>query len=390
MNKKIPLRSVILLSSTSNQTILAIIMPIMGIFTLHFPDAGIMVNMLISLPALLMLPAILLSGKLSQYISKKTLLLIGTAVFAVGGIGCTLYDNIYFLVFMRGMMGIGCGIIYPLPPALIAQLYEKQEIPKMMGWVNAAGCIIAAILAMLAGYLALKNWHYAFYLYSLYALLLIAQAVVLPKVPPEKLDSLLTKSNKKVRLNWSVYFLSVGAMIFMMFQMVTTFKLAIFLQQENIGNTSTVGILQAVQTFASFTMGVFFAQIFSVLKRNTCLLSLIMVMTGFFLLSFAHSFISILVSLLFSGLSMGLMIPFFMTRIAAVSPKGTQTMALSLLTGAFCLGQFLVAYYLRIVELFTSGDIRSTFLVVAISYLISTVITIVFLYLTKRNRESSQ
>ncbi len=89
--------------------------------------------------------------------------------------------------------------------AFIAQLYEGNERAKMMGWASAAGSIIAMAMSMASGILATKSWHFPFCLDLLWIIVLIAQMRVLPKVPPEKLDTALLPGGKRPPLNQAVY-----------------------------------------------------------------------------------------------------------------------------------------------------------------------------------------
>lgn len=390
MNKDLSLRIVLLFSSTTFMSTLAMIMPVMGSIAKDFPNAGTMLNMLISLPSLLMIPAILITGKLSQYVSKKTLLVIGTALFFIGGFGGVLYDNITYMLIMRGIMGIGCGITYPLPPAMIAQIYEGKEIPKMMGWASATGCFLASILTVVSGYLAIYNWRYSFYLYGIFALLVILQVIVLPKSPPEKLDPSIASSQEKRHLNLPVFIICFAALIYMTLQMVNSLKIAIFLQETNLGNSAFVGISQGIMTLLSFVAGVIFLQVFNIFKRNTVLLSLVIMAISFLLLSFANNTLPLIIYSIMMGFAMGIMMPFYMTRITSIAPKGTQTMALSLLTGSLCLGQFFSAYYVQAVDFFTNGNTRMLFLVVAICFVIYAIIELIGIIANTRQKKKNQ
>jgi MFS family permease len=381
-NKSLSLKAVLLLSYTYTMMATTLIMPIMGNLAMQFPQAGTKISMLISLPSLIMIPAILLSGYLSKIISKKSILIFGSVLYIIGGLFGGLYDNIDYILVMRAIGGLGTGLVFPLIPALIAQLYQGQQVPQMIGWGNAAGSIFSMVFATVCGYLAVLDWHYAFYLYFIYVLLLIAQIVVLPQVPPEKQDVSMTDSEDKTRLNWLAYVYVLATLIYMIIAMVYIVKVAIFIMTENIGNSANAGMASSVTSFVALIGSLLFGEIFKILKRYTAVFGFASTGICYYLLSIAHSFDLMVAASVFMGISLSTVLPYMMTMVTKVVPKGAQTTAVSFVSTAMYIGQFLAAYYVQAVESFANGVTRTAFSMIAVQLLIIVVIAVVFILST--------
>lgn len=382
-NRDLALKAVLLFSYTYTMMATTLIMPIMGNLAQAFPTAGTKIPMLISLPSLVMIPAILLSGYISKYVSKKTVLIFGSILYIIGGFGGGLHDNIDFILLMRTIGGVGTGLIFPLVPALIAQLYQDQEVPKLIGWGNATGSIFGVVFATVTGYLAVMDWHYAFYIYLIYIGLLIAQIMILPHVPPEKQDITMKKDDKNDGLNWLAWVYVLATLVYMVISMVYIVKTAIFIMETNLGNSANAGIASSVVSFTALLLCLVFGQIFKILKRYTVVVGFAATGVCFFCLSIAQSFAMIIVASLFMGISLATVLPYLMTTITMVVPKNAQTTAVSFVSTAMYIGQFLAAYYVQAIESLVNGVTRTAFSVIAGQLLLIVVIAIGFIVVTQ-------
>ncbi len=190
---------VLLLTNAYITTITAFAAPVLGNMAKAFPNAGAQIGLVMSLPALVMIPAIIIAGYLSSYLSKKTILMIGSIIFLIGGVALVFYDNMTYILITRAVCGFGAGLVFPMTPALIAQLFGRDQVPKMIGWMYTAGSVFSVILGLAAGYLGVVNWHFAFDVVWIFVIMIILQQILLPKVPPEKQDTAMKE--EKASLN---------------------------------------------------------------------------------------------------------------------------------------------------------------------------------------------
>ena len=140
--------------------------PILGDLNKIFPSAtDLEIQMLSSLPSLLIIPFILLSGKLTEKVNNLLLLQIGLAIFGVSGILYLLSNKMWQLIAISAMLGIGSGLIVPLSTGLISRYFVGAYRTKQFGYSSAITNITLVLATTLTGYLAEVNWHLPFLVY---------------------------------------------------------------------------------------------------------------------------------------------------------------------------------------------------------------------------------
>lgn len=193
-----------------------------------FPAADItLIKLVLTLPSLLIIPFSLLSGVLAARMRKKNVLLIGLVIYFLGGIGGGFAQNITQLLIIRGLFGIGVGLIIPLSTSLIADFYEGAERTKVMGLSGSVSHMGGVIFLLLSGWLACMSWRYAFGVYALSLLTAIMLLIWLPE-PVSKKPGGMVKS----KLPGGVYWCAVlGALMMVAFYAAPT-NLAMFIENE--------------------------------------------------------------------------------------------------------------------------------------------------------------
>ena len=392
MERKNSVKTILLISSADSNAASSLIIPLMGIFAVMFPGSDTQISMLISLPSLIMVPVILMTGKLSRYYSKKTLLNIGAGLFFIGGFAGCLWDNLAFILLTRVINGIGCGMIYPLVPALIAYFFDGDEQTKMMGWANAAGSIIAMLVSLSSGFLALLNWRYPFIIMLLYALLLIAQIRVLPNIPPEKDDTTLPPCQGRMpHMGWLIYVTAFAAFVFFSISMVWILKISIFIESEGLGNAANAGMASSIVAGTAFFFSMTFPYVYRLINRFTSIICLISLAACFFLMGQAQSFRMIIFSSICMGCSLGYIIPYMNMRVSTIASLQSKTCAFSLVCSAIYLGQFFAAFYFGGIQLIVGDSLRGAFYAIAENLVVCTVIALLFiLFSWKYDRKFSK
>ena len=142
--------------------------PILGDLNKIFPSAtDLEIQMLSSLPSLLIIPFILLSGKLTEKVNNLLLLQVGLTIFGVSGILYLLSGKMWQLIAISAMLGIGSGLIVPLSTGLISRYFVGSYRTRQFGYSSAITNITLVLATTLTGYLAEVNWHLPFLVYLL-------------------------------------------------------------------------------------------------------------------------------------------------------------------------------------------------------------------------------
>ena len=117
-----------------------VIIPAAGGIAAAFPAAGPgIINYILTGPTLFMAIFSLLSGKFSQYISDKKLMIIGFGVLTVGAIFGAAFQNIYYLAFMRSFGRHRYGASRGMAMAIISKTFvSESKRVAMIGIYNGA------------------------------------------------------------------------------------------------------------------------------------------------------------------------------------------------------------------------------------------------------------
>jgi MFS family permease len=206
-----------------------------------------LIKLVLTLPSLLIIPFSLLAGWLAGRMNKKIILLIGLVIYFLGGVGGAFARSITELLVIRGIFGIGAGLIIPLSTSLIADYFEKEERTKMMGLSGSVSHFGGVIFLLVSGWLACMSWRLAFGVYAL-ALVIILMIVFWLPGSQGKRPTALVQS----RLPVGVYTSAIlGALMMVAFYAAPT-NLAMFIENERKMYTSETPLFKNREELAVY------------------------------------------------------------------------------------------------------------------------------------------
>ena len=155
--------------------------PILGELSTIFPHATELdIQMLTSLPSLLIIPFVLLAGKLAEKRDFIRLLRVGLWLFAASGV---LVGKLYLfsskmwqLMAVSALLGIGAGLIIPLSTGLISRYFTGEYRVKQFGYSSAITNMTLVVATAVTGYLAEVHWRLPFVVYLLPLISLVLSA----------------------------------------------------------------------------------------------------------------------------------------------------------------------------------------------------------------------
>jgi EmrB/QacA subfamily drug resistance transporter len=104
-------------------------------------------------------------GKLSDLYGRKPLLIIGISIFLLGSALSGLSQDIYQLIFFRGLQGLGAGALFPISLAVIGDLYTPAERGKYQGLFGAVFGLSSIVGPLAGGWITEHlSWHWIFYI----------------------------------------------------------------------------------------------------------------------------------------------------------------------------------------------------------------------------------
>ncbi len=126
-----------------------------------------------------------IAGKLSDLFGRRTILLIGVAIFSIGSLLSGMSGNVEQLIAWRAFQGIGGGIITANAFTIIGDLFAARERGRWQGLFGAVFGLASVVGPLLGGWLtdgqtilgATTDWRWTFFInvpVGIAALILIA------------------------------------------------------------------------------------------------------------------------------------------------------------------------------------------------------------------------
>lgn len=151
--------------------------PILGELSTIFPHATELdIQMLTSLPSLLIIPFVLLAGKLAEKRDFIRLLRVGLWLFAASGVLYLFSSRMWQLMAISALLGIGAGLIIPLSTGLISRYFTGEYRVRQFGYSSAITNMTLVVATAVTGYLAEVHWRLPFAVYLLPLISLVLSA----------------------------------------------------------------------------------------------------------------------------------------------------------------------------------------------------------------------
>lgn len=343
MNKKTNFGTMlaVLLTGTNGVVMTSLIIPIMAYIAQAYPEDPTKVSLLMTLPTLIMIPSILVTGKLAEYIGKKELCIVGTLLYAVGGVAGGMAGDINVMLAWRALMGVGGGILFVVPNALVGQLYEGKQRADVMGYMSTAQSVLQIAVGMLAGVLGVINWRYCFYGYGVFFLFLLLQLLFIPKLPPDKAPKMEAGAAAQADEKLGGHIWLIAVLVFAVFTTGSVYNLNVsaFVVEGGFGTSVEAGIATTVMAVATILVTALFGKLFAKLKVwfPVVVITAEIIAYGLGVIA-PNIFAAYFASMVFGILPA--IVPYVMTRSTMVTPLSKRTMGMSLLGNAIFFGQF--------------------------------------------------
>ena len=340
----IPLITLIAIWSISALTSLPglAVSPILGDLTKIFPKAtDLDIQMLTSLPSLLIIPFILLGGKLTEKVDFVRILKIGLWLFAASGILFLISNKMWQLIVVSALLGIGSGLIIPLSTGLISKYFVGTYRVKQFGLSSAITNFTLVIATAVTGYLAEVSWHLPFlvYLLPLISILLVGhlkESRSDAAVKPSSQSTAPSGQTAAVDTGGSKYGIHIKHLLqIMLFYGVTTFiVLAVifnlsFLMEKHHFSSGNSGLMISLFFLAIMAPGFCLDKIVDELKERTKAYSLLSMAVGLALIWIAPIEWLIIPGCILVGLGYGIIQPMLYDKTTHTALPQKATMALA-------------------------------------------------------------
>lgn len=349
------------------------------------------IQLLTVLPNLVIIPFVLLSGKLSETRHKIAVIVTGIILYALSGVISIFSGSLTILIWLSCLLGAGCGLILPFATGLIADVFSGAYRTKQMGIVSAIGNIALVAATFVVGFLATVSLRLPFIVYILPAVSLLflpwlkkipeqdlingstdvtmapsasgqpepiastSAASTTPTAPASSPATAATSVTDTQYLDADGFSFAnqtvkggfyIGRTIWLMVA-YCFFEFVCSLQAYYLPNlmpdyhlsTEDVSMATSVFYFAMFIIGIFVTSVLRVFKKWTFIVSTAVIVLGFVIYLFAHTFFMFIIAAGLIGLGNGQTQPIFYTKATEIVNQGSKsTLALAFLQAANYVG----------------------------------------------------
>lgn len=353
----------------------AAISPAIGLIAANFSDTHpTLIKLVLTAPSLLIIPFFFISGYLTKKISKRSIVLIGLAIYVIAGVGAQFTNTIEMLLAFRFVLGAGVGLVMPLSFTLISDYFQGKEQTKMMGYNTAFSNLGGIVTMLLAGFLATFNWRVPFNVYWIGLIIFVLVFFFLPKDKPLKQDP----NQPKATIPKSIFGLAAGAALVMLVYYAIATNMAIFLEESNLGGSQTAGLVISFTTVGGMITSIILVRLEMAFKQFLIPISILVMGLAFAGLSLTHSIPLILITVSLVGFGQGVIFPLINVKaLSQVDPLVSGTV-IAVISSSIYIGQFLSPIVLDAISAIAGyPSIRFQYGVIAVGMMIAFVIMLI-------------
>lgn len=307
------------------------ISPVLANLDQIFPNTSqLAIQMLTILPNLFIIPFVLLSGQIASSSSKSVILLWGLGFYLASGILYLFTTEMWQLIAVSCLLGVGCGLLIPLAASLVTDNFDGKVRMQMLGIKSGVANLALIIATLVVGWLGKGNWHLPFivYLLPLIPLTLFGYIRSYANLPAPVAER---KENSKgfiISRMISIIFLYFGITFFVI---VLSYYLPFLLAKHGI-DASRVGTITAIFFFAIFLPGFILPVIVKLFRRRTVFFAMASIALGLGLLCIGYTMPLLCTGAFFMGWGYGIIQPTIYDKATrAVNSPDKNTMALAII-----------------------------------------------------------
>lgn len=347
---------VVIICASFLQGLQFVLSPVLGQIAEHFSDIDMsLIQMVITVPAIVSVFVALLSGWLALKISKKKLLLFAAFLAGTAGLMPTVADSFWMLFFSRMVYGISLGLATTLNTAIVADFFDGDARTSMMGIQAASIGTGMVCITTLSGWIGKNNFENSYWINILG---FVAFALILCCLPEKR--PVNTEKKEEIRLCKDVSIASGFAFLEFFFLITFSTNIALHLGGTLTGDSTIAGNLIGIFSGIQIVAGLLLGRVTRYFGKYTMPAAMMSFSIGAVLLIvFPGNLPLLVISALFCGFSQGIFIPTGMVTVSNAVAPAAVTMASAVFTSAMSMGQFFSPIVLNMLSNKIFGDVTT-------------------------------
>jgi MFS family permease len=332
--------------------LIAPVLPLMAREFSSVPTAGVLVPVVLTVPALVIGLTAPFAGALADKVDRKRVLLFAMVGYSAVGTAPLYLGDLHSIVASRVVLGLFEAAIMTCCTTLIGDYWSGARRARYLGLQVLTTTCAATVFLLAGGLLGAWGWRTPFCLYLVAVVLVAPMAALLWRPRP-------AESETPVRLPWG---LLLGPCSVTLFGGVVFYALIVHLSYvlDGAGVTSTgaVGMISAAMSLATAVGAGLFGRVAAVTPRVLVPVEFGLSALGLGIVFAAPSVPVIVAGAVVTGFGTGLLLPTLVLWAVHRLPFEQRGRGTGLWTGALFIGQF--ACPLIVLALGAAGaDLRS-------------------------------
>lgn len=372
--------------------------PMLGTLKQVFPHSTQLEEQLLTLlPNLLIIPCLLLGGRISLSNHKIAIITVALVIYAVSGIAYLFAHSMLALIIISCCLGVGAGLLIPFSTGLIADVFTGQYRMRQMGYQSAISNMTLVVATFVVGWLSKGNWHMPFLVY-LIPLIPLAMTFFLRRIPAADLNGSAPKDDVpaaqtvtvpagvKVKdgLILSRMWAAIGLYFFVTFAVIILSYYAPYVAEKEHLSSEFTGTITSVFFLFVFLPGFFLPQIIKVLKGSTMIVCIASIFIGLGIFAAFPTAVGMMAGAILMGIGYGTSQPLIYDKatFTTTDPR-KSTLVLSFILAGNYLAIVVAPVVIDFVRgLFHAQDVR------AFSFIFNCALAGIFLILAIIKRKS--
>ena len=274
---------------------------------------------------LVSIPGAFIAGRLAFFHSKRTLVVVGFALVAAGGVGGFFFHDTIVLYYVWScVIGAGMGFFQPLVVSFITDYFEGKERDQLAGLQTSFVSGGSVLLTFLGGLLAVVAWHFSYLVFLIAVPVLITCLINLPAKNRYAVEK---AAKQKIPRKVSYYIISV----FLFFLVYITFpsNIALYLSEKGFGSAALAGGANAVFMIGGVVMGLFFSGFNRRFGEYLFGFSHLILTVSLMLLCFGNSIAIVFIAVFVGGMGIGMTMPRAVLSLSAIIPPAAAATVFS-------------------------------------------------------------
>ena len=333
----------------------AAVAPALDLIAAHFRGTDpVLVQMIISIPALFIFLTNMFFQKLCRRFRAKTLVLAGLLLYVVFGSIAGIFSNIWLILLCRALVGVGVGILMPMSTGLIAFYFTKDKQDVLMGYASAMNMMGGVVAMLIVGGLLTISWRASFlvYLLGLGSMLLVWKWMPNEYIGDRSRGGMACNGDPAETSRPSAfreyYPFIVGMFLLMTVFFVYPADFALETAEDGIIHRHFIAFIMAAMDILGFFGGMMYVHVRKIVRGGTKLVAPILFLVGYAFLEFFPGWCGTVGGSMLVGFANGVGVPFIMTTASALAGKEAPTRVMPRLSMALYLAQFLAPFLIAI------------------------------------------